>query len=133
LKQNEPITATDLAELERLLFETGGVGTKEDFEKVFGKQEKLGTFIRSLVGLDREAAKKAFGVFLHGKSLTVNQIKFIDFMINHLTQNGVMDAKLLYDSPYSDLSPAGLDGVFADAEANQIVGILKGIEENAAA
>jgi type I restriction enzyme R subunit len=63
----------------------------------------------------------------------VNQIKFIDLMINYLTQNGVMKAELLYESPYSDLSPDGLDGVFPDAEANQIVGILKGIEQNAAA
>jgi len=65
LKHNVPITQTDIEELKRLLFETGDVGTREDFERVYGKQEHLGLFIRSLVGLNREAAKKAFSDYLN--------------------------------------------------------------------
>lgn len=52
--------------------------------------------MRSLVGLDRGAAKEAFADFLVGKVLSANQIRFIDLMINYLTENGVMQPAFLY-------------------------------------
>jgi type I restriction enzyme R subunit len=133
LKRNLPITPSDIAEIERIFFASGELGTREDFEKAYGKQEHLGLFIRKLVGLDREAAKEAFGEYLAQKVLSANQIRFIDQIIDYLTQNGVMDAKLLYETPFTDFSPAGLDGVFSDADADRIVGILQNIRANAAA
>jgi len=39
-----------------------------------------------LVGLDREAAKKAFAVFLNGSTLSASQIEFINLIIDHLTE-----------------------------------------------
>jgi type I restriction enzyme R subunit len=133
LKRNVPITTSDIAELERIFFASGEIGTREDFEKAYGKQEHLGLFIRKLVGLDREAAKEAFGAYLSRKTLSANQIRFLDQIIDYLTQNGVMNPGLLYEPPFTDFSPAGLDGVFSDAEANEIVSILDAIRERAAA
>ncbi len=92
-----------------------------------------GLFVRQLVGLDREAAKKAFGEYLSRKTLTANQIRFIDQIIDYLTQNGVMDAGRLYESPFTDYSSSGLDGIFADKDANGIVTILDSIREAAVA
>ncbi|HYP30037.1 MAG TPA: hypothetical protein VE262_25250 [Blastocatellia bacterium] len=43
-----------------------------------------------------------------------------------------MDPAMLY-APFTDYNPAGLDGVFDDADANGIVSILQIIQENAAA
>jgi type I restriction enzyme R subunit len=54
----------------------------------------------------------AQGEYLDNKTLTANQIRFIDFIIDYLTQNGVMEPGLLYESPFTDFSVAGLDGVF---------------------
>ncbi|MGH8008369.1 MAG: type I restriction-modification enzyme R subunit C-terminal domain-containing protein, partial [Candidatus Binatia bacterium] len=133
LKRNLPITAGDITELERIFFESGELGTRADFEQAYGKQEHLGLFIRKLVGLDREAAKEAFGTYLSRKMLTANQIRFIDQMIDYLTHNGVMDPSLLYESPFTDYSPKGLDGVFSDSDAEGIVSILHSIREQAAA
>ena len=133
LKRNIAITPSDIAEIERMLFETDGMGTREDFERAYGKQEHLGLFIRSIVGLDREAAKQAFGEYLSGKTLTRNQIRFIDQIIDHLTQNGVMDAGLLYEPPFTDYSTTGLDGLFVDTDANEIISILGSIRQTAVA
>lgn len=133
LRRNVALTPADVSELERILFESGELGTRRDFERSYGKQEHLGLFIRKLVGLDREAAKEAFGAYLEKKTLTANQIRFIDQIIDYLTQNGVMDPGLLYEPPFTDYSPAGLDGVFGDAEADGIVSILNSIRQNAAA
>jgi type I restriction enzyme R subunit len=133
LKRNIPITASDIGELERILFQTDGVGTREDFEKAYGKQEHLGLFIRKLIGLDRQAAKRAFRDYLDRKTLTANQIRFIDLIVEYLTRNGVMEAAMLYESPFTDYSAAGLDGVFPDRDANGIVAILSSIRESAVA
>lgn len=133
LKRNVAMTPADIKELERIFFESGEIGTREDFEKTYGKQENLGLFIRKLVGLDREAAKEAFGAYLSRKTLSANQIRFIDRIIDYLTQNGVMDAGMLYEPPFTDFSPTGLDGVFNDDDAERIVSILNVIRLNAAA
>lgn len=133
LKRNVPITSSDIAELERILFESGGVGTREDFERAYGKQEHLGLFIRGLVGLDQEAAKQAFGDYLSRKTLTASQIRFIDQVIDYLTQNGVMDPGLLYEPPFTDYSNTGLDGIFDNKDADGIVLILSSIRESAVA
>lgn len=95
LKHNVPITRTDIDELKRLLFESGDVGTEEDFERAYGKQEHLGLFIRSLVGLNREAAKKAFGDYLNEHRFNSNQIKFINLIIDYLSQNGTIEPSKL--------------------------------------
>lgn len=133
LKRNKPITQADIKELERILFESGDLGTKEDFENAYGKQENLGIFIRSLVGLDRQEAKRAFNDFLDGQRYNSNQIEFVNMIIDYLTKNGSMDAALLYQPPYTNYNPNGLSGIFSDSEATKIVEILGAIKQNAAA
>jgi type I restriction enzyme R subunit len=133
LKRNIPITTSDISELERILFESGAVGTKEVFEKAYGKQAQLGLFIRKMIGLDRQAAKRAFRDYLDDKTLTANQIRFIDLVVDYLTRNGVMEADLLYEPPFTDYSTTGLDGVFDSRRAEGIVDILNSIRQSAVA
>jgi type I site-specific restriction endonuclease len=59
----------------------------------------LGLFVRSLIGLDRAAAKRAFDGFIQGRNLTAHQLEFLDMMIEHLTARGAMDPQLLCESP----------------------------------
>src|SRR5579883_1424549 len=54
LRRNEPLTATDLAELERIFVEAGVDKASLD---TLQSEGGLARFVRSLVGLDREAAK----------------------------------------------------------------------------
>ena len=42
-----------------------------------------------------------------------------------------MDARLLYDSPYSDFSPRAVDGVFESKEVDELVSILKDVRKRA--
>ena len=46
----------------------------------------LGLFVRSLVGLDREAATAAFEDFLAGRALGGNQLHFVNLVIGGLTE-----------------------------------------------
>ena len=116
-----------------MLFASEEVGGRERFEQVFGHQQSLGTFIRRLVGLDREAAIEAFGEFLYGSTCTATQIRFIEQIISYLTQNGVMEPGLLYEPPFTDLHTEGLDGIFGDTGAMRVITLLQEIELRAAA
>jgi len=64
LTRNQPLTKTDIEELEKILLEAAGAST---YHLATIKQQGLGLFIRSLIGLDREAAKAAFASFLMQK------------------------------------------------------------------
>ena len=93
----------------------------------------MGIFIRSLIGLDRQEAKRVFNDFLDGKRFNSNQIEFVNLIIDYLTKNGVMDAGLLFQSPYTNFDAMGVIGIFPEKEAKQILGILQEIRYNAAA
>ena len=131
LRMNKPLTAADLAELERMLGESG-VGAAEDIQRAAEESQGLGLFVRSLVGLDREAAKEALAGFLTGKTLSANQIEFVNLIVNHLTEHGVMDAALLYESPFTDLTPRGPDGLFSSAQVDELICTLDAVRARAA-
>ena len=83
-----------------------------------------GLFVPSLVELDRSAAKEAFAGFLAGKSLTANQIEFVNLIVGHLTDHGVMGAASLYESPFTDVAPKGPDEIFTLAQVDELVATL---------
>jgi type I restriction enzyme, R subunit len=125
-----PLTAEDLERLETFFFEADETGTREEFEKIYGQQESLSLFIRRLVGLDRKAAKEAFAVYLDDKVFTADQIRFVNYIIEHLTRNGTMDERLLYSSPYVDIHEMGVEGVFPKL-ADNIIGLIREINRSA--
>ena len=131
LHRNEPLTKTDLTELERI-FTEAGISTPEELDSI--RQEGgLGLFVRSLIGLDRAAAKRAFDSFTAGRNLTSHQLEFLDMMIGHLTERGAMDPRLLYESPFTDLDPMGIEGVFGEGEVVHLLAILNDVHGRAAA
>jgi type I restriction enzyme R subunit len=133
IKRNQPLTPVDLEELERMLFDAEKIGTRAQFEAVFGKGMSLRLFIRKLVGLDRNEAKAAFARYLEGSNLRANQIRFVETLIEYLTKNGVMDPGLLYEPPFSDIHQQGLDGLFKEDDAQNIVSIVRGFNETVGA
>lgn len=90
-------------------------------------------FIRSLIGLDRDAAKNAFAEMLTGQNLNANQIEFINLIIDHLTERGAIDPRRLYESPFTDLNDQGVSGLFQQARVAQIIKILDDVRTRAAA
>lgn len=132
LRMNEPLTGLDLQELERMVTESG-VAKPEHWEKAKQDSEGLGLFVRSLVGLDREAAKLALNSFSLGKTLTANQLEFLNLIVDQLTEQGSMAAELLYESPFTDIAPSGPEGVFEPMEIDQLVALLNEVKQKAVA
>ncbi len=133
IRGNRALDASDIRALERLLVE-GGIGTAADVERARSECDgRLGLFVRSLVGLEREVAKEAFAGFLAGKALSADQIEFLNLIVDHLTEHGFLEVHRLYESPYTDLSPRGVDGVFSSTQVDELVRALAVVREHAAA
>lgn len=132
LRMNRPLTAPDLAELERLL-DNSGAGGPDDVRRAADEARGLGLFVRSLVGMDRSAAKDALAGFINGRTFTANQLEFVNLIVDHLTEHGVMDPARLYESPFTDLTPRGPDGLFKPVELDELVHALEAVRATAVA
>lgn len=129
LRRNQPLTALDLEALEQMLVESGaGAG---EISRAREQAKGLGLFIRSLVGLDRDAATDALSGFLAGRALNASQIEFSNLVIQHLTEHGAMDANLLYKSPFTDITPKGPDDLFDSKQVDELFAALQKIEAGA--
>jgi type I restriction enzyme, R subunit len=131
LRRNQPLTPTDLAELEKMLVQAGG--SPKLIHEAKEKSHGLGIFIRSLVGLEHEAAMQAFSEFISGTTATPSQIEFINLIVQELTQNGLMEPDRLWEQPYTNLHSEGPLAIFPQAKVMKIVEVLHGIRERAAA
>jgi type I restriction enzyme R subunit len=65
--------------------------------------------------------------------LSANQIEFVNLIVDRLTEHGVMDAALLYDAPFTDLSPRGPEALFSAAEVDELIGALDRVKATAVA
>lgn len=130
LKTNKPITEAELQALESILFDGKTVGTKQDYLDNYG-DKPLGEFIRSIVGLDVLAAQEAFAAFIQAGQLRADQMTFINQIISHLTKNGTIDKRMLFESPFTNLHDQGLLGVFDEAAATKVIQLIDHVNENA--
>ena len=93
----------------------------------------LPDFIRSLVGLDRKAAQIAFNHALALLTLSVEQIRFVEMIVDHLTSSGRMEPELLYAPPFTDSAPNGVSDVFDGTAVEAILGLLEEMNPRLAA
>jgi type I restriction enzyme R subunit len=132
VRWNEPLTSEDMIALENMFLDAGIV-LQGQLRRVAKEEGGLGLFIRSLVGLDRAAAKQAFSQFLQSRTLTGDQVEFVNLVIEHLTQCGWMRPEQLYSSPFTDEFATGPNAVFPDeAAVRDLIAVLTAVQENAA-
>lgn len=128
LKTNKPLTESDVAELERILWKE--VGTKQDYEKVYG-DTPIGELVRSVVGLSIEAANEAFSQFLDDVNLNSIQINFVKRIISYVVKNGMMkDLSVLAEAPFNEMGSVA--EIFDDLNVwNGIRKVIDDINKNA--
>ena len=130
LRRNQPLTPTDLDELQRMLSESG-IGGPDEIHRATVESEGLGRFIRTLVGLDRAAATAELEDFVAGRILSGSQLEFVNLVIEYLTQHGDMGPGQLYDPPFTDVAPTGPEQSFPNEDIDRLVAALDHIRQGA--
>jgi len=130
LKNNEPLTATDVAALEDILFSENGPIPRDEYEHIYG-EKPLGVLVRSVVGLSRKAALAAFSEFLSGAPLHPDQMSFLDEVVEYLVKNGTMEPKAMFDTPFTHIHDQGIAGVFNEELSKKVIELVRHVNENA--
>ncbi|CAL2087009.1 Type I site-specific deoxyribonuclease [Tenacibaculum sp. 190524A02b] len=130
LYKNIPITEAELDLLESFLYEETH-STKEEYAKEFGAVS-LGKFIRGIVGLDATVTNGIFAQFIQENNLNSTQITFVNILIDFLTNNGIIDKRLLKKPPFNKTHENGIFGVFKeDKKIRKIISLIDEVNDNA--
>lgn len=132
IRKNIKITLADLEYLEEFLFEKGSIGSKSLFKEIYG-DKPLGEFIRSVVGLDQLEAKNAFSKMVNFANLNLQQIQFMDLIIDYFEVNGVMDVNQLFNPPFSDVYSGGVIKLFDIELTKKLADTINEINDNCVA
>lgn len=124
LKNNIPLTMYDIKYLEKILWED--LGTKEEYEKTYGKIPLL-KMVSKIIGMDRKAVEKEFSLFLSKENLNSDQINFVKHIVDYIVKNGSIDKKELKDFPEADKF-GGLFQLF-DNKRDVLTNIVKIIDK----
>lgn len=130
LWRNEQVTQADLDELQAIFTEPG-FGTAEDVAQATAEHDGLGRFLRSLTGLEYEAAAAAFSRFSADRTFTASQQQYFDLLIDVLAKNGLVGVERLYEAPFTLRAPGGPEDLFTTADVDAIDAVLKELQTTA--
>ena len=117
-----------MKELERILWQE--LGSKEEYVKEYG-DTPLGCLVRKIVGVDRTALNEAFSEFMSEERLNINQIRFVNLIIDYIVTNGnIDDNKIFMEEPFK--SAGSITTLFKDdmGIARRILDVVADIKRN---
>ena len=87
-----------------------------------------------MVGLEPAAVERAFTEFVHKHPmLSAHQVRFLQLLQNHITQQGGIEVERLYEPPFTDVHAESVDGLFPEpGDVDEILSILQTFEIKAA-
>lgn len=128
LRKNKKLNETDMKELERILWSE--LGSREDYVKEYG-DTPIGLLVRKIVGVDRSALNEAFSKFLSDEKLNINQIRFVNLIIDYIVENGnIEDNSVLMNEPFRSLG--SITDIFKDdmGKARELMNVVAEIKDN---
>ena len=131
LRRNEPLTR-DRPRRAGAHFCQCGHGARRDGGYPRAKAASAHSSARWSVWIAKRR-KQAFAGFLAQRKSTADQIEFVNMIVEHLTDRGVMEPRLLYESPFTDINPLGVEGIFGQQGAAEVISIIDGVNRRAAA
>jgi len=127
IHRNEPVRPEELDQLtSTILTHHPGVdlGVLNEF---YGRTATgLQATIRELIGMDPGAVEAHFTQFLHAHpKLTHRQVQFLNLLKGYIGENGSITIDKLYEQPFTTISHEGLDGVFTEADIDDLLEVLR--------
>ena len=105
IQNMEQLSLYDIKELERIFWQE--LGTKEDYERTYLNQDRyklyggnIAAFIRTVIGLDMNAALGKFVELIQGEHLTQMQEEYLCNIIRYVCENGDIERKTMQSDPF---------------------------------
>lgn len=125
IKNFEKLTAEDIAELERIMWEE--LGTKQDYtsfvrQRNLSEEISVAAFIRTLDGINRQKAVELFTEFISENSLNADQEEYLKSILDYVCENGDIQGDALVNNDalrgfdWSEVFPGKLPQVFKFVE-----------------
>lgn len=110
IKNIEQLTAADIAELERILWQE--LGSKDDYLRFLSRENladscahSVAAFIRTIVKVDRPKALQLFTAYISENSLSADQEEYLKSILDYVCENGDMQtAALVNESPFDEIN-----------------------------
>lgn len=125
IRRAEPVTDPELRQLVSLVLTQHPDVNLEVLREFYDTALPLDFILRSVVGLEPEAVKHRFAAFVQKHPhLTAKQTRFLGLLQNHIAKYGSIEVERLYEDPFTVVDVNGLDGVFDDDDAEEVVHII---------
>jgi type I restriction enzyme R subunit len=126
IKRAEPVSEKDLDDLCSLVLTQEPGLDLHELAAYFPQVGGLDQAIRGIIGLDADRVHDRFTQFVQAHpTLASHQIKFLDLLQSHIARFGSIEIDRLYEPPFTSVHNDGLDGVFDDALATELLGIIE--------
>lgn len=125
IRRAEPVTEAELAKLTSLVLIQNPDVKLDVLREFYDTAAPLDAILRSIVGMEPEAVRERFQTFVqkHPK-LTAKQTRFLSLLENHITKYGSVEVERLYEDPFTVVDADGIDGVFPEVEADELIKII---------
>jgi type I restriction enzyme R subunit len=126
IKGGQPVNEGDLQALVSLvLTQDPNLDLNDLIEYYPETAGHLDRAIRGIIGLDAQAVEDRFARFVdRHPELASHQVKFLDLLRNHIGKYGSIEVERLYEPPFTLLHSDGLDGVFDEPLAEELLAVI---------
>jgi type I restriction enzyme R subunit len=132
IRQGQAVTEVELSSLTSLILtQNPGVDLALLQEFYAESALPLDLIIRSLVGLESDVVCARFEHFAARHPLSAKQTHFLGLLQNYIARHGSIELERLYDDPFTLIDSDGLEGVFKDAEADELIQIIETFQPHA--
>lgn len=98
----EPLTEQDIKRLEQIFWYE--LGSREEFDaqtRTKPYQRNVAAFIRSIIGIEQEAALEKYRALIHGSELSRMQEEYLRTLIKYVCENGDIATVVLQQPPFN--------------------------------
>lgn len=131
IKAGQPVRPQDLDDLVSLVLTQNPDVDLAKLEQLYPKTAgHLDLAIRRVIGLDAEAVEMRFEAFVHQHpALNARQVRFLSLLKSLIASAGTIEIERLYEPPFTNLDPDGIDGLFDDeAQIDELLGLIASFE-----
>lgn len=128
LKNGEPVSASEAAQLAELLHEEHPHITENLLRQVYkNRKASFIQFIRHILGIEvlrsfPDEVSAAFDQFIRAHTtLSSRQLEFLNLLKNFIIERERVEKKDLINTPFTVIHPQGIRGVFGPTEINEIL------------